>query len=405
MLAFKIAARYLVAPKSHNVVNVIAIIAVTGVAIATAAMVVVLSVFNGFSDLAARHMSRLDPPLKITRADGRVIPDADSLAQAVARVDGVATAMPTLTERALIVTETAQSAVVFKGVPDGYDRSVVDIGGTILEGTYAPATEYGIPAAQLSVGVANRLLARPDPTLPLHLYVPRRQGRINPANPAAAFSGADVAVSGVYRVDQPDMDADHMIIPLATARQLLDYDTEAGAVEVAPKAGADVRDVKKALRKTLPPDLLVRDRLEQRVEAFRMISIEKWVTFMMLVFVLAIALFNIISTLSLLIIEKRDDMRLLRALGATRRTVRSVFTCEAWLITLAGGVAGIVLGVALSLAQQYGGFIKLAGDASLLTVEAYPVRVYAPDLLAVLGAVAVTGLVTAAVVRLLAPKD
>lgn len=402
MLSLKIAARYLAAPKSHNVVNVIAIIAVTGVAIATAAMVVVLSVFNGFADLAARHMSRLDPQLEITRADGRVIPDGDSLARAISATRGVALAVPTVSERALAVTPTAQTAVVFKGVPDNY-RDIADVDAIMIDGEYAPASTAGVPAAQLSVGVSNSLLARPDPVMPLHLYVPRRQGRINPANPGGAFVGADMVVSGVYRVDQPDLDADRMLIPLEVARELLGYDTEAGAVEVALNPDADIDATRSRIEKALPPGFAVRDRLQQRVEAFRMISVEKWVTFMMLVFVLVIALFNIISTLSLLIIEKRDDMRTLRALGATRRTVRAIFTGEAWLITLTGGVAGIILGVGLSLAQQYGKFIRLAGDTALLTVEAYPVRVAASDLLAVIAAVAVTGLITTAVVRFLAP--
>ena len=135
-----------------------------------------------------------------------------------------------------------------------------------------------------------------------------------------------------------------------------------------------------------------------------MISIEKWVTFMMLVFVLVIALFNIVSTLSLLIIEKRNDMRILRALGARRGTVRAVFACEAWLITLVGGIAGLILGVGLTLAQQYGKFIKLAGDADALSIESYPVRLDGLDLLVTFAAVMATGLVTAAVVRLLTKK-
>ena len=403
MFALKIAARYLVAPKSHNAVNVIAIIAVVGVAIATAAMVVVLSVFNGFSDLAARNLSRLDPQLRVERADGRVIADGDSLAAALKAAPGVAAAVPVLGERALAVTETAQTAVVFKGVPDSY-TGVADIDSAMLDGCYAARNDNGIPADQLSVGVSNALLARPDAEAPLRLYVPRRQGRINPANPGAAFRGSELVVSGVYRIDQPDEDADHIIIPLDVARDLLAYDTEASAVEIALAPGADIKEMQKKIAALCGPDMLVLDRLQQRTEAFRMISIEKWVTFMMLVFVLVIALFNIVSTLSLLIIEKRNDMRILRALGARRGTVRAVFACEAWLITLVGGIAGLILGVGLTLAQQYGKFIKLAGDADALSIESYPVRLDGLDLLVTFAAVMATGLVTAAVVRLLTKK-
>ncbi|MDD5839315.1 MAG: FtsX-like permease family protein [Bacteroidales bacterium] len=403
MFALKIAARYLVAPKSHNVVNVIAVIAVVGVAIATAAMVVVLSVFNGFSDLAARNLSRLDPQLQVTRADGRMIADGDSLAAALKAVPGVAAAVPVLSERALAVTATAQTAVVFKGVPDGY-TGVANVGEAIIDGEYATHNSSGVPAAQLSVGVSNALLARPDAEAPLHLYVPRRQGRINPANPAAAFRGSELVVSGVYRIDQPDEDADHIIIPLDVARDLLAYDTEASAVELALAPDTDTGRMQKEISRLCGPDMLVLDRLQQRTEAFRMISVEKWVTFMMLIFVLVIALFNIVSTLSLLIIEKRNDMRILRSLGARRGTVRAIFACEAWLITLIGGLAGLLLGVGLTLAQQYGKFIRLAGDAQALSIESYPVRLDAVDLAATFAAVVATGLVTAAVVRLLTKK-
>lgn len=404
MLALKIAMRYLVARKSHNAVNIIAIIAVAGITVATAAMVVVLSVYNGFADLAAAHTSQVDAQLQIARADGRVIADADSLARAVCTTAGVAAALPVIEERALAVSASAQKAVVFKAIPDGYEKVVPGLEATAIDGEFADATEVGKPAVQLSVGVANTLLVRPDPLLPIHLYVPRRTGRINPANPGAAFRGSDVAVSAIYRVGQPDMDEDRMIIPLDVARDLLMYDTEGTAVDVSVKPGADINAVKSALSKRLPESYRVRDNIEQHSESFRMISIEKWVTFMMLIFVLAIALFNIISTLSLLIIEKRDDMRTLRALGGTRRLVRNIFTCEAWLITTAGGLLGTVVGIALSLAQQYGKFIRLNGDPGMLTVAEYPVRVAAADLVAVLAAVALTGLITAAIVRLLAPK-
>lgn len=402
--ALRIALRYLFAPKSHNVVNVIAIIAVTGVAVAAAAMVVVLGVFNGFTDLAASHMSRLDPQIEVSRADGRVIADGDSLARALAGKDGVAAAVPVLSGRALAVGGSGQTAVVYKGVPEDY-LSVANAEDVMIDGVYAHATDAGDAASQISVGVANTLLLRPGALNTLQLYVPRRLGRINPANPDAAFRRGVTVVSGVYQVDQPDLDADRIIVPLDVVRDMLDYDTEASAIELAVSPGADVNTVRDALRTALGDEYLVRDRFEQRVEAFRMIAVEKWVTFMMLIFVLLIALFNIVSTLSLLIIEKRDNIFTLRAMGATMRTVRAIFTLEAWLITLGGGVIGCLVGVALSLAQQYGHIIKLSGDAATLTIEAYPMRASLTDTLVVLAAVAATGLLTALTVRLLTRRS
>lgn len=398
MLPLKIALRYLFARKSHNVVNVIAIIAVTGIAVATAAIVVVLSVFNGFGDLAAAHLSRMDPQLEVSRRDGRAIDSGDSLATAIGAVRGVAAALPVISERALAVTPTAQTAVIFKGVPDNYG-AVADLKSVVIDGQWATESDTGVPAAQISVGVANSLLAKPSAEVPMRLYVPRRSGRINPANPAGAFRMEETVISAVYRVDQPDLDADRITIPLDVARSLLDRENGASAIELALNPGVTPDDVRDDVAEAAGPKYVVRDRLQQRAEAFRMISVEKWITFLMLTFVLLIALFNIISTLSLLIIEKRDDMRTLRALGARRTTVRAVFTVESWLITLAGGIVGIILGVALSLAQQYGQFITLGGDPAMLTVDAYPVRVDAADLLAVLAALVVTGAITALVVR------
>lgn len=404
MLSLKIALRYLVARKSHSAVNVITVISVIGVAVATAAMVAVLSIFNGFSDLAADHLSKLDPVLKVERRDGRVIANADSLAAAIGRRGDIAAAYPVLSERALMVTETAQMPVVFSGIPDDYAESVA-LDSIIIDGEYATENTAGTPAAQIAVGVANTLLLRPDGAYNVDIYVPRRVGRINPANPAAAFRGAEVAVSGVYQVDQPDIDADGVIVPLGVARDLLGYETEGSSVNVYPADGADTGDVRKALEEMTGSDYTVKTRLEQRSEAFRMIAVEKWVTFMMLIFVLVIALFNIVSTLSLLVIEKRFNMATLRAMGATRAMVRGVFIVEGWLITVVGGIGGLILGVALTLIQQYGKVIKLSGDPSVLTVTTYPVRLDALDLAIVFAAILVTGFITAQITRLFTKNE
>jgi ABC-type lipoprotein release transport system permease subunit len=250
------------------------------------------------------------------------------------------------------------------------------------------------------VGVSNAVMLRPNADAHVELYVPRRQGRINPANPAAAFTSASVAVSGVFQVNQSDIDADGVIIPLDVARDLLDYTTEASAVEVSTAKGTDIETVKQTIAQKLGSEYSVKNRLEQRVESFRMISIEKWVTFMMLIFVLVIALFNIISTLSLLVIEKRDNMATLRAFGATQSMVRRVFILEGWLITAVGGIVGIALGVGLTLAQQNYQLIKISGDPSTLTIVAYPVHLLGSDLLVVFAAVLATGLLTAQITRI-----
>lgn len=407
MLSLKIALRYILARKSHSAVNIIALISVGGVAVAVAAMVVVLSIYNGFEELSRRKMSRLDPQLKIERTDGRMIDNADSLAAVVGALPEIAAAAPTITERGLLVSGQYQKPVVFRGIDAGYNRELISIDSLMEAGVYAAETSTGYPAAQVAVGVANEMLINPLASPIAHLYVPRRVGRINPANPAAAFREQTMMVSGVFRVDDQDVDADNIIIPLDVAREILDYSTQATAIEVNVGAGASEADINGAaarLAAMLGDSYTVRDRLEQRREAFRMIAVEKWVTFMMLVMVLIIALFNIVSTVSLMIIEKRDNMRTLRALGATEHSVGSIFAAQGMLITVFGGIVGIVVGVALSFAQQYGRFIKLSGAPGSTVVDAYPVQVSVTDILAVAASVTIMSVLMAAVARLLAHR-
>lgn len=397
----KIAYRYLRSPKTHSAVNIITNVSIAGVAVATMAMVIVLSIFNGFSDLAADRLSMLDADITVSRSDFRVIADADSLAQKLSGLRGVKQALPTLSGRALMTTNSAQSAVRFRGVPDGYD-TLTDIESALIDGQYAQYTTHGVPAAVITIGVANnlRLGITSAEDGDINLHVPRRVGRINPANPAAAFHSTPLTVAGVMSVNQPEIDYDFIIMPLSTARDILEYDTEASDIEIFTEPGTDISRLQDELTKMLGDQFTVRDSLQLHAESFKMIAIEKWVTFMMLIFILAIALFNIVSTLSLLIIEKRENSVTLRFLGATRKMIVSIFVAEGWLVTCLGGLIGILLGVILTLAQQWGHFIPLSADASALTINYYPVALRIPDLLAVMGAVIVTGLIASQSTRL-----
>jgi len=402
MLALQVALRYLVSKKSHAAVNVISAISVAGVAVATAAIVVVLSVFNGFSDLAASHFSIIDPDLMVTPSRGKMIADGDSLAAALRRVDGVGAAVPTLTERGLLVSGDSQLGIVFKGVDSEYE-SVVDFSDAVVAsaGSLPPGLE-GEPSS-VAVGVANRLLLRPGASV-AELYVPKRVGRINPANPAGAFFSASLIVDNVFQVNQMEIDADHIIVPLSLARNLLNYDSESSAIEIKIAPGATVSDVASRLDEILGDTYVVADRRGQHAEAYRMIAVEKWVTFAMLIFIFIIAAFNIISTLSLMVIEKRDNMATLRFLGATRSTVRAVFSWMGAIITLAGGLSGCILGLILAFAQQWGGFIRLGSDPSKLSVDVYPVRVAGFDIIAVLALIVLMSAAASLITRLFTRK-
>lgn len=393
MVSLRIAVRYLFSKKSNNAVNVISVISMAGVAVATAAIICVLSVFNGFSDLAYKNLSLIDPELKITSVRGKVIEHADSLSDSIAKIPGVAMALPTLTEQTLAIYGDRQTPVMIKGVPPRFSE-MVNVRNSIIDGQWTLQDSLSFTGCTvMSVGTAITLGARPGYDALLALYVPRRVGRISQANPMASFRSDSLWVSGVFEVTQGDYDNSLVFVPLSHARMLLDYTTQASAIEIKVDSTYSIEQLKNSLYSLLGPDYKVANRIEQQQNSFRMIKIEKWISFLMLAFILIIASFNVVSTLSMLIIEKRDNMATLRALGAAPRQISGIFFCEGWLISLVGGIIGILLGIILVLAQQWGGFIKLSANPDQLAVTEYPVRLGAGDILSTMALIIVVGLV------------
>lgn len=394
MLTLRIALRYLLSRKSHSVINVVSLIAVVGVSIATMAIVIVLSVFNGFRDLAYNNLSSIDPDLKVVYAGG-TMGSADSVAARVRTMPGVSGASVTLTRRALYVDGGEQFPVVFTGVDRHYATH------SPLPMTMGIATDVAVdsmPAMQVAVGVAARAGSGPGDVATL--YVPRRLGRINPSAPATAFRSSDMMLTGVYQVNQPEYDLDHVMVPLEQARYLMQYEGgEGDAIEVWLDNPGEAASVARTIEGALGPGYRALDRLEQQHDTFRMISVEKWVTLLMLVFILVVASFNIISTLSLMVIDKASNIATMRAMGATRAMVRRIFVLQGWLITVAGGVVGIALGAVLCLLQQWCGIVKLNADPERLTIDTYPVALSGLDLLIVLGIVVVLGAVISQITR------
>lgn len=392
MVAFRIALRYLFSRKSHNAVNVISIIAVLGVAVATTAIVCVLSVFNGFSDLATSRLSKIDPQIKVTAATGKVIHNADSLRDVIQSISSVEMAVSTLEENALLIVNGSQTAITLRGVEQEYDR-VTKMDSIVIDGEFI-VDDTTWPLASVSIGVASRANAYAGMEEAIKVFVPRRQGRINPASPMNAFRVDSLWISSVFRSDDEKLDLNTVIVPIERARNLLDYnEAEATSIDIALKPGAAEQAAIQEIRSILGPDYKVMNRLEQEQQSFRMIAVEKWITFLMLAFILIIASFNVLSSLSMLIIEKQNNMSTLRAIGAEPRMIRSIFFWDGWLISVVGGVLGIVIGTILCLAQQIGGFIKLSGDPMQLAVSVYPVRVAPADILVVAALIVVVGLV------------
>lgn len=395
MLSLRIALRYLLSRKSHGAVNVISAVAMAGVAVAAAAMIIVLSVFNGFSDLVAKKTSNFNPPLVVKPLSGKTIANADAMAHLLGGIPGVTLAVPMIDEQAFAISEYGQMPVNLRALPSealgisGLEKIVID--------GDANATD-----ALLSVGVAMSLGLRPDGVI--SVYEPRRVGRINPANPMASFRADSLRVSGVYQVEQEEQDRDMLVIPLADARRLLEYTTEASAVAVYAAPDANVNSLKAKIKAALDTSSFpsvsgdsvgfeVLDRLEQEAEAFRMIAIEKWITFLMLLFILAVASFNIISTLSLMVVEKQQNMAVLSSMGATPGFIRRIFANQAWLVTLGGGLIGMAVGALLTLGQMHFGWVKLSSaNPALMAIDHYPVHLQGGDLLLTFAAILLTSL-------------
>lgn len=397
MLSLRIALRYLLSRKSHGAVNIISGVSMAGVAVAAAAMIIVLSVFNGFAQLVDQKTSNFNPPLLVRMIDGRIITDADSLARALLTIPRIKVAAPMIDEQAFAVADGGQMPVMLRALPpaaieaSGLDRILVD-------GNLDPA------GATVSVGVAINLNLRPGAALRqnidgpvtdiINIYEPVRRARVNPANPSGAFRGDSLTVTGVYQVEQEEQDRDMLVIPLDVARDLLDYTTEANGVALWPSSpDTPLDELKSEISRRLPPGAQVVDRLGQEADARRIISVEKWITFVMLLFILAVASFNIISTLSLMVVEKEKNMAVFSAMGAPPSLIRSIFANQGWLITFAGGVTGVVIGALLSLGQQHFGWIKLnSTNPAMMTIDHYPVVMQWSDLVTVICAILLTSL-------------
>jgi len=392
-LDLRIALRYLFAPKSSSAVNVISLVSMAGIALATAALVVVMSVFNGFHSLIESRMSELDPPLSAVAAEGKTLAGVDSLCAALEADPMIAAAEPMIQERALAVYGGRQAAVRLRGVtPALYSRfdSICPVGQPW--DNYYPGD---VRPSVVSVGVANTLELPVGGEGLLGLYVPRRKGRINPSNPMAAFRADSVAPTAAYVLNQQELDADVVYVPIDVARNLLQLDDRATEIYIYPARSVDA--AKRAAESILGAEARVLTLIERQSATFQIVNMEKWMTFVLLGFILVIASFNIISSMSLLIIEKEPNAAALRALGATAGRIRNIYRLEGLLITAAGTIIGLIAGTLLSLGQQYYGWVKLAGDSADLTITAYPVEFHPADLLAVTALAALIGVLTAVI--------
>lgn len=392
-LPFYIARRYLFSKKSHNAINIISMICVCGVVVATIALVCALSVYNGFNDLVAGMFSSFDPELKITPRTGKVFDPTTSDMQKIRELPDIAFFSETLQDNALIRYHDRQDVAVVKGVDDAYQHLTM-MDSALIDGNFTLQDEVA-DYALLGVGLSSKLGARPGFASPLELYVPKRDVKVNLSNPSSSFNWKYAYTGGVFMINQQVYDEGYMIVPLSLTRELFHYDKEVSAIELKLTEKADLSSVKKQIKSILGNEFIIRDRFEQQEASFKMMQIEKWMTFLILCFILAIALFNVVGSLSMLMIEKQDDVRTLRNMGASDSLIRRIFLFEGWMISGFGALIGIVIGLVLCLLQQSFGLIKLGQTAGAFIIDAYPVRVIFTDILVAFVTVAAIGFMAA----------
>lgn len=388
---FFIARRYLFAKKSHHAINIISGISVLGVAVATMAMVVTLSVFNGFQDLVADLFTAFDPELKVTPVDGQTVSAKDTALLRLSKNDMVEVYTPVLEGQALVLQEGRQQVVTIKGVADNITKQthIEDIlygdGSFCL---HADVLEYGV----LGIQLAQQLGLPAFFENPLQVYAPKRGERVNIGNPLSSFNHDELQSPGVvFMVRQAKYDAHYILTSLQFAQRIFDRQGRVSSVELKLKDGINTEKAKEALQAGLGKRFKVEDRYEQQNEVFRIMRIEKFISYIFLSFILLVACFNIIGSLSMLMIDKRQDIQTLRSLGATDSQICTIFRLEGHIISLAGALLGLVLGAVLCLVQQEYGIVTMGDSDGNFIIEAYPVSVYLTDILLVLATVLAVG--------------
>ena len=388
-LAFYIARRYLFAKKSQNAINIISMISVISITVATVALVCVLSVMNGFEDLVKRTFLNFDPELKITPLKGKVFEPNSASFQLIRTLPGIESSTEVLEENVLVRYRDRQEVAVAKGVSDNFQQ-MVSIDSVLINGEFL-LQEGDVYCTVLGIGLASSLGIRAGFVDPLEIFVPERNRQVSVANAISSFELEYAFVTGEFMVNQPVYDESYMFLPIKMLRDLLHYETEVSALELKLHPHTQLKTIQKQIRTILGDDFKIQDRYEQQETTYKMMQIEKWMSFLILAFILMIALFSVVSSISMLMIEKQEDVRMLRSMGANERLIRQIFLFEGSMIPAFGALIGIVIGVILCLIQQMVGIIKLGGIEGAFISDNYPVLVKPFDLLLIFTTVCAIG--------------
>ena len=391
-LAPFIAGRYLFAKKSHNVINIISAISAIGMAIGTAALIIILSVYNGFDSLIKSMMSNVEPDLLITPAEGKVfIPEGETYDWIYGQQQ-VKSMCCVLQEQVFISYDGKQSLATAKGVDWVYEEEST-LRDHLMEGEFR-LHRGDIPLAAVGASMAYELGLSPRFVAPIEIFFPSRTRKLSTANPLSSIEEIKVWPSCTFAVNN-DIDSELMILPIEKMRELLEYNDEVSAVEIRLTEGTSRKEllkIQEEISARLGDGFKVKDRFQQNESLYKMMKYEKAAIYMILIFVIIIIAFNIFGSLSMLIIEKKSDIATLQYLGAQNKLIRRIFILEGWLISLVGLAAGLIVGIGFALAQQHFGFIKMPGH---FVVQAYPIILSWSDILLTCAGVAIVGYIIA----------
>lgn len=378
-----IALRYLFSRKDHNAINIISAICAGGICVATLALVCVLSGYNGFQQLICGLFNSFDPDVKVTLVEGKTFSVSDERVRKVKSLDFVSVACDIFEENALVRNKERQTMVSVKGVSDSYDEltqvnEMIQVGQFLLrDGEGYSLVIGGALANQIDVAIGSYQ--------PVSLYAPKHDVKVNLANPEKAFAQQDIFLSGIYSTGQLDLDSKYAFVDISFARRLFGYgEDDVTSLELKLSPGADADFALRSISDILGPDFLVQNKEQQHEGFYRMMKVEKWISFLILVFILLIAVFNVVGSLTMLILEKKSDIETLRNMGATHGFVRRVFLLEGWLISVFGTIFGVSIGLLLCGLQKWLGIIKLtSGDEGGFVVDAYPICVRWSDVVVI----------------------
>lgn len=391
---FYIARRYLFSKKSTHVINIISGISVIGVAVATMALVVTLSVFNGFHDLVASLLTSFDPQIEVVPAKGKTAPADDPILTKIRNLPQVDVATESVEDQALAIYKGKQAMVKVKGVEDNF--SELSHINDILYGD----GEFSLHAANLQFGVVGIRLAEDmgmtaDWDGQLKIYAPKREGQLDMMNPTEGFVEDSLISPGVvFSVKQARYDRDYVLTSIAFARNLFGQQGMLSQLEIRLKPGSDLDAVKAEMQEIVGDKYRVLDRMEQQADTFKIMKIEKFIAYIFLTFILAVACFNIIGSLSMLIIDKKNDVVTLRNMGASDKQIVRIFLFEGRMISAIGAVLGILIGLLLCWLQQVYGLVSLGSSSGSFIVDAYPVSVHPEDIVLVFITVLAVGFIS-----------